>query len=143
MRSQYFNRAGRGFTIPFINLYFSSRFGLNTAEIGKIYSVGQLFTVFGFLAGPAIAKKIGLIKTIGFSQIASIPFFIVLAFNYHLAPVALAFWFRGSLMNMAAPLYNNFAMEITEPQHHAGTNSLLALSWNMAWMVSTYLGQVN
>ncbi len=131
---------GAGFTIPFINLYFSSRFGLNTAEIGKIYSVGQLFTVFGFLAGPAIAKKIGLIKTVGFSQIASIPFFIVLAFNYHLAPVALAFWFRGSLMNMAAPLYNNFAMEKTEPQHHAGTNSLLALSWNMAWMVSTYLG---
>jgi predicted MFS family arabinose efflux permease len=54
--------------------------------------------------------------------------------------VAIAFWFRGSLMNMSSPLYNNFAMEKTEPQHHAGTNSLLALSWNASWMISTYVG---
>jgi MFS family permease len=131
---------GAGFTIPFINLYFSSRFGLDSSAIGRIFSVGQLFTVFGFLAGPAIAKKIGLIKTVGFSQLASIPFFLVMAFNYNLAPVAIAFWFRGSLMNMSSPLYNNFAMEKTEPEHHAGTNSLLALSWNASWMISTYVG---
>jgi MFS family permease len=131
---------GAGFTIPFINLYFSSRFSLDSAAIGKLFSVGQLFTVIGFLAGPAIAKKIGLVKTVGFSQLASIPFFMVLAFNYNLAPVAIAFWFRGSLMNMSSPLYNNFAMEKTEPEHHAGTNSLLALSWSASWMVSTYLG---
>jgi predicted MFS family arabinose efflux permease len=131
---------GAGFTIPFINLYFSSRFGLDSAGIGRLFSIGQLFTVIGFLAGPAIAKKIGLIKTVGLSQLASIPFFMVLAFNYNLAPVAIAFWFRGSLMNMSSPLYNNFAMERTEPEHHAGTNSLLALSWNVSWMVSTYLG---
>jgi predicted MFS family arabinose efflux permease len=31
-------------------------------------------------------------------------------------------------------------MEKTEPRHHAGTNSLLALSWNAAWMISTYIG---
>lgn len=131
---------GAGFTIPFLNLYFASRFGLDSSAIGRIYSIAQLFTVIGFLAGPAIAKRIGLVRAISFSQLASIPFFVVLAYSYQLAPVMVAFWFRNSLMNMASPLYSNFAMEKTEPEHHAGTNSLLFLSWSAAWMISTFVG---
>jgi MFS family permease len=123
-----------------MNLYFSNRFGLDSASIGKIFSAGQLFTVIGFLLGPAIAKKIGLVKTVSFSQFASIPFFAILAFNYNLMPVMVAFWFRGSLMNMSSPLYSNFAMESSPPEQHTGTNSLMMLSWNSAWMVSTFIG---
>jgi len=131
---------GAGFTIPFMNLYFSSRFALDSASIGRLFSGAQLFTVVSFLAGPAIAKRLGLVKTITYSQLASIPFFLILAFNYNLLPVAVAFWFRGSLMNMSSPLYNNFAMEKTSPELHASTNSLLALSWNASWMISTFFG---
>ena len=131
---------GAGLVIPFLNIYFSNRFNLDSASIGKIYSVGQIFTVIGLLSGPAIAKKLGLIKTISFSQMLSIPFFLILAFTSHLPPAIAAFWFRGSLMNMAWPLYNNFAMEKVEPDHHAGTNSLLSLAWNISWMFSAYIG---
>jgi predicted MFS family arabinose efflux permease len=131
---------GAGLVIPFLNIYFSNRFNLDSASIGKIYSVGQIFTVIGLLSGPVIAKKIGLIRTVSFSQMLSIPFFLVLAFTGSLVPAIGAFWFRGSLMNMAWPLYNNFAMEKVEPDHHAGTNSLLSLSWNISWMFSTYIG---
>jgi predicted MFS family arabinose efflux permease len=131
---------GAGLVIPFLNIYFSNRFNLDSASIGKIYSVGQIFTVIGLLSGPTIAKKIGLIKTISFSQMLSIPFFLILAFTSHLPPAIAAFWFRGSLMNMAWPLYNNFAMEKVEPDHHAGTNSLLSLAWNISWMFSAYIG---
>jgi MFS family permease len=131
---------GAGLVIPFLNIYFSNRFDLDSASIGKIYSVGQIFTVIGLLAGPAIAKKIGLVKTVSFSQLLSIPFFLILAFTSILTPAIIAFWFRGSLMNMAWPLYNNFAMEKVEPEHHAGTNSLLSLSWNISWMFSSFIG---
>ncbi len=131
---------GAGFTIPFLNLYFAGRFGLDSSGIGRIYSIAQVFTVFGFLAGPALAKRLGLVRTISFSQLASIPFFVILAYCHQLAPVVVAFWFRNSLMNMASPLFSNFAMEKTEPEHHAGTNSLLFLSWSGAWMISTFVG---
>ncbi len=131
---------GAGLVIPFLNIYFSNRFNLDSASIGKIYSVGQIFTIFGLLMGPLLARKMGLIRVVSFSQMASIPFFFMLAFSYSLPPAIIAFWFRGSLMNMSWPLYNNFAMEKVEPEHHAGTNSLLSLSWNIAWMFSAYLG---
>ena len=131
---------GAGLVIPFLNIYFSNRFTLDSASIGKIFSVGQLFTVVGFLLGPLLAKKFGLIRTVASSQILSIPFFFILAFTGFLPAAIFAFWFRGSLMNMAWPLYNNFAMEKVDPEHHAGTNSLLSLSWNIAWMFSSFLG---
>ena len=43
-------------------------------------------------------------------------------------------------MNMSWPLFNNFAMEIVEPDQHASVNSLLMLSWNGSWMFSTLIG---
>jgi MFS family permease len=131
---------GAGLVIPFLNIYFSNIFKLDSANIGKIFSVGQIFTVFGFLMGPILAKKFGLIKTVAYSQLLSIPFFLILAFTPYLTPAIIAFWFRGSLMNMAWPLYSNFSMEKVEPQHHAGTNSLLSLSWNISWMFSSFIG---
>lgn len=131
---------GAGLVIPFLNIYFSNRFELDSANIGKIFSVGQIFTIVGFLIGPVVAKRIGLVKTVVSSQLLSIPFFLILAFTAHLALAASAFWFRGVLMLMAWPLFNNFAMEKVAPEHHAGTNSLLSLSWNIAWMFSTFIG---
>jgi len=131
---------GAGLVIPFLNIYFVNRFDLDSANIGKIYSVGQIFTIIGLLSGPIIARKIGIIKTVSFSEMFSIPFFLILAFTNQLPAAIAAFLLRGSLMNMSWPLYNHFAMEKVEPQHHAGTNSLLNFSWNLAWMFSAIIG---
>jgi predicted MFS family arabinose efflux permease len=47
---------------------------------------------------------------------------------------------RGSLMNMAWPMYNNFAMELVTEEQQAGTNSVLSLAWSASWMVSANVG---
>ena len=137
---QFLTGLGAGLVIPFLNIYFANRFQLDSASIGRIFSIGQVFTVIGFLAGPVLAKRFGLLKTVAFSQIASIPFFLVLAFSYYLPGAVIAFWFRGSLMNMSWPLFNNFAMEKVAPEYQAGTNSLMSLFWNISWMLSSFAG---
>lgn len=131
---------GAGLVIPFLNLYFLQRFGLESDAIGRIFSAGSLFTAAGFLVGPALAKKIGLIKTVVVTQLLSIPFFLILAFSHNLNMSVIAFLFRGSLMNMAWPMYINFAMELVPEKDQAGTNSVLSLAWNSSWMVSANLG---
>jgi len=133
---------GAGLVIPFLNLYFLKRFGLESDTIGQIYSFGSLFAATGFLIGPALAKRIGLIKTVVATQLLSIPFFLILAFTHHLYTAVIAFMFRGTLMNMAWPMYNNFAMELVPEKNQAGTNSVLSLAWNSSWMVSANLGGV-
>jgi len=133
---------GAGLVIPFLNLYFLHRFGLESDFIGRIFSLEALFAVTGFLIGPALARRIGLIKTVVATQLLSIPFFFILAFTNHLYVAIIAFMFRGALMNMAWPMYNNLAMEIVPERNQTGANSVLSLAWNLSWMVSTSLGGV-
>jgi MFS family permease len=133
---------GAGLAIPFLNLYFLQRFGLESDAIGRIFSFGSLFTAAGFLVGPALVKRIGLVKTVVITQYMSIPFFLILAFSHNLYLSIIAFLFRGSLMNMAWPMYNNFAMELVAEKDQAGTNSVLSLAWNASWMISANLGGI-
>jgi MFS family permease len=131
---------GAGLVIPFLNLYFFDRFQLQSDQIGRIFSFGALFTAVGFLMGPVLAKRIGLIKTAVVTQFLSIPFFLILAFSHNLALSIIAFLFRGCLMNLAWPMYNNFAMEMVPEDQQAGTNSVLSLAWSASWMVSANIG---
>jgi MFS family permease len=131
---------GAGLVIPFLNLYFLDRFNLESDAIGRIFSIGQLFTAVGFLAGPMLAKRVGLIKTAVITQFLSIPFFLILAFSHNLTLSVIGFFMRGSLMNMAWPMFNNFAMELVPENQQAGVNSVLSLAWSASWMVSANAG---
>jgi MFS family permease len=137
---QFLVGMGAGLVIPFLNLYFLNRFHQESAAIGRIFSFGALFMSLGFLTGPILAKRIGLIKTTVITQLLSIPFFLILAFSHSLALSVFAFLMRASLMNLAWPMYNNFAMEMIPEDQQAGTNSVMSLAWNSSWMVSANLG---
>jgi len=54
--------------------------------------------------------------------------------------VVASFLLRGGLMNMNQPLTTHFAMEVVPEREHAITNSLLSLSWFVAWSISADIG---
>ncbi len=131
---------GAGFVIPFLNLYFRDRFGVPTGTIGTYFAIQQVSMLAGILSGPVLSKRFGMIKTVVFTQLASIPFMLVLAFTYCLPAAVAAFVFRASLMNMGQPISTNFAMEKVKEKEQALTNALLMLSWTGSWAVSANLG---
>jgi predicted MFS family arabinose efflux permease len=102
--------------------------------------VGQVLTAIGFLTGPVLARRFGMIRTVVSAQLSSIPFFLALAFAGRLDVALVAFWMRAALMNMNAPILSNFAMEVVEPRDQTLTNAVLQLSWNISWMVSAQVG---
>ncbi len=131
---------GAGLIIPFMNLYFRDRFGLSEGEIGALFGVMQGFMVVGNLFGPAVSRRLGLVGGVVGTQLASVPFMVVLALSTHFPLVASAFFLRSGLMNMNQPLASHFAMEVVPPRDHAVTNSLLSLAWFLAWSVSADIG---
>ena len=131
---------GAGLIIPFMNLYFRNRFALDPQQIGSVFAAGQVFTTVGFLLGPALARRFGSVAAIVTTELASIPFFLTLAFANSL-PVAIgAFWMRGALMQMNQPISTAFAMEQVPADQQAVTNSVRHVAWNLAWTVSTQIG---
>jgi MFS family permease len=131
---------GAGLVIPFLNLYFRERFSADAGAIGVYFALLEFFMLAGILVGPVLSKKLGMIKTIVFTQLASIPFMLVLAFSYYLPLAVGAFLLRGALMNMGQPLGTNFAMEKVKEKEHALTNALLMLSWTSSWAITANLG---
>jgi len=131
---------GAGLIIPFMNLYFHDRFGLDETAIGVLYAVMQGFMVVGNLFGPAVSRRLGLVGGVVATQLASVPFMLALGLSGCLPLVIASFFLRSTLMNMNQPLSSHFAMEVVRERDHAVTNSLLALSWFVAWAISADIG---
>jgi predicted MFS family arabinose efflux permease len=131
---------GAGLIIPFMNLYFQDRFRLTPGEIGLLFLALQGFMVLGLLFGPAVSRRLGLVRGVVLTQLASVPFMVLLALSASFPVVLFAFFLRGGLMNMNQPLASHFAMEVVPKKAHAITNSLLALAWFLSWSVSADIG---
>lgn len=131
---------GAGLIIPFLNLFFRDRFGLSEGAIGLLFGVMQGFMVAGNLFGPAVSHRLGLVRGVVATQLASVPFMLVLAFTTSFPIAAGAFFLRGGLMNMNQPLTSHFAMEVVPKRDHAITNSLLSVAWFLSWTISADIG---
>jgi len=94
----------------------------------------------GSLSGPVLAKKLGLVRTVVFTQLLSVPFLLILAYSYFLPLVFVAFVLRGGLMNLGVPIVNNMGMELSRKNEQGLVNALLMITWTSSWMVATAIG---
>jgi MFS family permease len=137
---QFIVGVGAGLIIPFLNLYFRDRFGQTPDKIGILFFAVNATMLAGILAGPVLARRFGMVRTIVYTELLSIPFMILLAFTYSFPVAVAAFLFRGALMNMAQPIGSNFSMEMVGRSEHALVNALMTLAWTGSWMFSAALG---
>jgi MFS family permease len=134
--------SGAGLVIPFMNLYFASRFQCSSAQIGVFFSLAQVSTALAALIGPALSRRFGRLRTAVGSQMLSIPFLVTLGFETHLGLAVGAFWIRATLMQAAMPLLMSFIMEALPPSLRARSTSLINLCWNVGWAASATLSGV-
>ena len=130
---------GAGLVIPFMNLYFKDRFDCSSARIGGIFAVAQIVTALASLAGPALARRFGMLRTATASQLLSLPFLVTLGAESHLSLAMVAFWMRATLMQASTPLIQTFVMEALPAELRARSTSLNNLVWNIGWAVSATL----
>lgn len=129
---------GAGMIIPYFNLYFRDWVGASIPQIGFVFAIGQFGTALGAISSPTIAKKIGLVKGVAFSQLASLPFMALMAFSHNFNICALCFVFRGAFMNMCIPLRQETMMEIVPARLRARAAAIDSMSWNLAWALAMF-----
>ncbi len=131
---------GAGLTVPFINLYFKNALHASTRSIGVYYSIAQALMITGVLLAPVIANRIGKIRTVVYSQLLSIPFLVIMGLTRLSILAVPSFLIRAALMNMAQPLFTNYAMERVPREEHALVNALLVIAWTAGWGLSASIG---
>lgn len=110
---------GAGVIVPYFNVYFSQVLHATAAQIGIMFSVGELSMGIASLVLPFIVRKFGKVGSLVLTQFLSIPFLLLIMVSTTLFSAFFGFFMRRTLMNLAHPAEKNFYMgEI--PEHERG-----------------------
>lgn len=102
---------GAALLIPFLNLYFRQRYGASDAALGVVFALVGIATGAATLAAPLLSRRLGKMGSVVLTQSLAIPCLLLLGLAPSLWAATLIALARGTLMNMAAPLYDAYAME--------------------------------
>jgi len=130
---------GAAILIPYMNLFFKETFEISDKLLGLLFAISAIVTGTATLASPVLADRWGRIRSLVITQLASIPFLLIIGFVPSLGLAALAFWVRAALMNMGNPLYSAFAMEQVTERERATVSGLMGMSWNIGWTVGPFV----
>jgi MFS family permease len=130
---------GAAILIPYMNLFFKETFPISDKVLGTLFAVSSVITGTATLASPLLADRWGRIRSLVLTQLASIPFLLLIGFSGVFWISGIAFWVRAALMNMGNPLYSAFAMEQVSERERATVSGLMGMSWNIGWTVGPFL----
>ncbi len=134
---------GAATLVPYFNVFFAERHQMSDASLGILFSVGSLIMGVGCLIGPRLVGNLGgKIRTIVILQSFSLGFLLMIGFSPWAWLAVIGFLARGALMNMVAPLFDAFALELTHETEHGAVNSIRNLAWNLGWAVGPYISGV-
>jgi len=137
---------GAGLTIPFVNLFFYSVFGLGANNFSLMGSVTALLVFTFSLLVPSLRKKYGYWLTIVVVQLLAICCLVVMAlmelyveFSFALMIAIIAFIFRQPLMHMAHPASNELMMNYVGKKNQELISALSSSLWSASWFISAKL----
>jgi MFS family permease len=134
---------GSGLLIPYLNLFFAEHYQMSDQNLGILFAGSSFLIGIATFIGPRLVGNVGgKIRMIVFSQGISIFFMIVLGFSPFAWLAVMAFLARDTLMNMASPLYDAFAMECTSENEHGTVNSMRILAGNFGWAIGLYFSGI-
>ncbi len=134
---------GAGLTIPFINLFFFSVFGLGSEEFSLLGSASAVLVLIASLGTPSIKRRFGFGPGILLSQSLAIGMLVVLALTelqagrpWALGLAAFCFVVRQPLMNMAQPLSSELTMKYIGPRNQELMAAISSSIWSGSWFLS-------
>jgi len=130
---------GAAILIPYMNLFFKETYPISDKVLGTLFAISSVVTGVATLASPLLAARWGRIRALVITQMASIPFLLLIGFSGIFWVSAVSFWVRAALMNMGNPLYSAFAMEQFGERERATVSGLMGMSWNIGWTIGPYL----
>lgn len=140
---------GAGLTIPFVNLFFNSIFGMDSGKFSLIgaFTAGLVF--LSTLAVPFIRRRFGFRVAVLIPQWFAIFFLVLLAFSQMVSAFSWAVYIaigayilRQPLMNMAGPVTSELGMKYVGTRNQELISALSSSIWSASWFVSAKIFQI-
>ena len=126
--------AGGVVSDAFVSFWLFTHFGVNEGTIGAVLVIAQLWNLASIWAAPYVARRIGLLNTMVWTQIVANFLLIAFALSPNV-PIAIAVFIIRELFNeMDVPTRQSYVMAIVPPDERvmmAGANNLGRTTFRM------------
>lgn len=131
---------GAGMVVPLMAAWLGLQYGISDAISGPILGLSSLATGVATLAGPSIAKRIGLVKAITITQGFSTIFMFIIPVSAGYLSAGFAYALRSSLLNMSNPLEQSLIMGIVVEDERGAASGINSAVWSLPNALSSFLG---
>jgi MFS family permease len=134
---------GGGFLIDALVAYwFFRRFGIAENNLAVLFFVVHILNALSHLGAAALAKQIGLIKTMIFTHLPSSIFLIAVPLAPSATWAVILFLLRESLVEMDVPTRQSYVAGVVPPEERTYASGVTNLTRNAAWAASSSLAGV-
>jgi MFS family permease len=131
---------GAGLVVPLMAAWLGLQYGISDTVSGPILGGSSLVTGVATLAGPSIAKRIGLVRAITVTQGLSTVFMFAIPLSPGYLSAGLAYTFRGFLINMSNPLEQSLIMGIVAEDERGAASGISSAVWSLPNALSSFVG---
>lgn len=121
---------GAGSFLPFLNLFFTDRFGLDLLGVGLALGVLAVAGSLGaLLHARVLVPRLGPLRAVVAVELGSLPFALAAAFALDATLAIAALAARAMLMYGASATFTSFVQSSFSPAERAGAHATLNLFW--------------
>lgn len=121
---------GAGSFLPFLNLFFTDRFGLDLFGVGVALGVLAVAGSLGaLLHARVLVPRLGPLRAVVAVELCSLPFALAAAFALDATLAIAALAARAMLMYGASATFTSFVQSSFSPAERAGAHATLNLFW--------------
>jgi len=121
-------------------LWLFKAFGLSVATTAALFFWTNLLTAASYLAAPAVARRIGLIKTMVFTHLPSNLCLIAIPFTSDLHTAITLLLIRSLLSQMDVPTRSSYIMAVVTPPERPAAAAVTTVPRSLAAAVSPTIG---
>jgi len=131
---------GAGMVVPLMTAWLRLQYGVPDVISGPILGLASIIIGIATLAGPPLAKRFGLVKSIVITQAASTIFMFVTPLSSSYLIASSVYTVRAFLMNMASPLSQSLIMGLVKEDERGLASGVNTALWRLPNALSTVVG---
>jgi MFS family permease len=124
-------------TDALVSYWFFRRFGIAENKLGLLFFAVHVLNALSHLGAAALARRIGLIKTMVFTHLPSSLFLIAASFATSARWAVALFLLREALVEMDVPTRQSYVAAVVQPSERTFASGVTNLTRNLCWAVSS------
>ena len=131
---------GGGFVLQsLLTLWFYSRWHLDLESLSLLFFASGIITAVSIFLAPVVAKRIGLLRTMVFTHLASSAFLVCIPLSPSMLGAVGLLFCRQSISQMDVPTRQSYTMAIVRPEDRASVAALTNIPRTVAQGLSPAL----